>query len=190
MLCMRTHADFSICNMNYFFNGVIVVEGKSDVAFLSSFIDSIYVMTNGYEIPSDEVDFLSHLPSDKPIIVLTDSDDAGDIIRDRLNKALSKSINLKVNPLKCNKNGKHGIAECDKEEIINVLIEHLSKDSRITTAIKSSDLYGLDKEARNYLCKQLHLGKCNAKTFLKRINYLNIDMETINATMEKYYGNK
>ena len=190
MLCMRTHVGFSTFNMNYYFDGVIVVEGKSDVAFLSSFIDSIYVMTNGYEIPTDEIDFLSNLPSNKAVIVLTDSDEAGETIRGRLNKILNKSINVKVNPIRCNKNGKHGVAECDREEVINVLLEHFTNKSDKTNSIKSSDIYGLDKNARAYICKQLHLGKCNAKTFLKRINYLNIDMNIINATMEKYYGNK
>ena len=32
-------------------NGIIVVEGKTDVAFLSQFIDAEFVTTNGSEIP-------------------------------------------------------------------------------------------------------------------------------------------
>ena len=35
----------------YYFDGVIVVEGKSDVSYLSSFIDSRYFITNGYAVP-------------------------------------------------------------------------------------------------------------------------------------------
>ena len=71
--------------MKYYFDGVIVVEGKDDEAFLSSFINSIYVRTSGYVIPDEEIDFLNHLEN-KRIIVLTDSDAAGETIRDRLNK--------------------------------------------------------------------------------------------------------
>ena len=105
--------------MKYHLDNIVVVEGKADEAYLSSFIDAVYVKTNGYEIPSKEIEFLNNPRNNKSIIVLTDSDAAGKEIRTRLNKLLKNPINVEVNILRCNKNGKHGVAECDKEEIRN-----------------------------------------------------------------------
>ena len=49
-----------------FYDGIIVVEGRGDEAFLSSFIDSIYVVTNGFELNKKDIDFLvNHLPFDE-----------------------------------------------------------------------------------------------------------------------------
>ena len=39
--------------MKYFVDGIIVVEGISDVAFLSEFIEAEFVTTNGSEIPTE-----------------------------------------------------------------------------------------------------------------------------------------
>ena len=106
--------------MKYCFDGLIVVEGKDDVAFLSSFINSLYVTTRGNVIPTEELDFLNHL-NDKKIIVLTDSDQAGDKIRERLNKLLSNSINIRLDSISRKQKGKHGVAETTKEEVLNKL---------------------------------------------------------------------
>ena len=42
----------------FYFNGIIVVEGKTDVAFLSSVIMSEYVISNGYEVPKAGIAYL------------------------------------------------------------------------------------------------------------------------------------
>ena len=44
--------------MKYFINKIIVVEGKEDVSYLSSFIDSEYIVTNGYELPKEEIEYI------------------------------------------------------------------------------------------------------------------------------------
>ena len=50
MSFIKTPANYLMLMNKYYFNGVIVVEGKSDVSYLSSFIDSLYFTTNGYDI--------------------------------------------------------------------------------------------------------------------------------------------
>ena len=173
--------------MKYCFDGIIVVEGKNDVSFLSSFIDSVFVITNGYEIPSKEIEFINNERNAKKVIILTDSDAAGKQIREKLNKVIRSGINVEVDLLKCNKNNKHGVAECDKDEVINVLKEHFV-DKRQNSSLALKDL-NVTKEERDFLCEQLHLGICNAKTSIKRINYLEISLEEINNLLTKY-GNK
>lgn len=172
--------------MKYHISNVIVVEGKDDEAFLSSFIDAIYVKTNGYQIPKEEIDFLNNPRNQKPIIILTDSDEAGKQIRERINKLVNKGLNVEVDIIKCNKKNKHGVAECEREEVINALKEHI--DSMILKeTITNADIVSLDigKSKREIICDELKLGLCNNKTFIKRLNYLGYTKEEL-----KKYGNK
>ena len=176
----------------YYFDGVIVVEGTSDSAFLSSFIDSLFVETNGYQLPKQEIEFLKALPKEKKIIVLTDSDEAGKQIRNKLNNQLNGVINVSVDINLCNKNNKHGVAECDKNEIINILKEYLTKEQRNCQQLTTNDIIGLGintKNKREYLCSKLNLGICNNKTMIKRMNLLKISKDDIKNTMEGYHGN-
>lgn len=64
-----------------FIPGVIVVEGKHDVSRLSSLYESIYVVTNGYDIPENDKKFLILLDEKIPVFILTDNDEAGNFIR-------------------------------------------------------------------------------------------------------------
>lgn len=172
------------------FNGVLVVEGSNDASYISSFMDAVIVTTNGYEIPELELDFLTHLPKDKNIYILTDSDEAGNRIRERLNQLIPTATNIFVDIDKCNKRNKHGVAECDKEELLKVLEKHLIEPKN-SGLLSLNDIYsiGLDnKNKRDYVSLKLHLGKCNNKTLLKRINYLEITLEEIKTTL-KDYGN-
>ena len=169
-------------------NGVLVVEGNNDISYISSLYDGLFVKTNGYEIPKEEIDFLNNLPESVNIYVLTDSDEAGKVIRERLNKELKSCKDVVVDINKCDKHGKHGVAECDKEELIKTL-NQISSLKTIENGMSLSDLINLGvdaKEKRDWLTKELHLGICNNKTLLKRINYLNIKESRIREIMEKY----
>lgn len=175
--------------MKYCFDGVIVVEGNNDVSFLSSFIDSVFVITNGYEISSDELDFLKNI--NNKVIILTDSDEAGRKIREKLNNELINTINVEVDATKCNKNNKHGVAECEKEEVVRCLKPHFCGNSyTINYSLADLNRLGIDnKEKRNYLAEQFHLGKCNNKTLLKRLSFKQINIDDIEKVMEGYNGN-
>ena len=68
--------------MKDIFNGIIVVEGKTDVSVLSSFLDAEYVITNGSAIDNDVLDYLLSRSKNTQIVVLTDPDMPGKRIRD------------------------------------------------------------------------------------------------------------
>ena len=177
-----------LISMKKTINGVLVVEGTNDASYISSLYDGLIVVTNGYEIPNEEIDFLNHLPENTNIYILTDSDEAGKQIRERLNNKVKNSKNITVDISKCNKNGKHGVAECDKEELIKVLDAYIC-DKCAFGNLTTNDLLELgvdNKEKRFYLSKELHIGKCNNKTLLKRLNYLNIKETRIREVMESY----
>ncbi len=177
--------------MKYFIKSIIVVEGKEDVSYLSSFIDALYVETKGYNASKNDIDFLINASKIEKIIILTDSDEAGEKIRNELSKHILDAIHLSVSKDKCNKNGKHGVAECEKEEIVKILSPYFVKDNH-NTELSLDDLIqiGIDnKEKRRFVCEQLSLGLCNTKTLIKRVNYLGINKEQLREALNQY-GNK
>ena len=188
---MRIHVSFLTLNMKRIIDGIIVVEGTGDSSYLSSFIDALFIETNGYDIKEEDVDFLQHCH--KKIIILTDSDEAGESIRRKLSKKLPDAINIRVNSNMCNKNGKHGVAECKKEEIFNVLKEHFINENKSTIKMSFNDLISItkgQKEIKKWISNFYHLGTTNNKEMLKRINAIGLSANDIKREVLDQYGNK
>lgn len=178
--------------MKYFIDKLIVVEGKEDVSYLSSFIESEYITTNGYEIPKEEIDYINEASKHKEILVLVDPDKAGREIENKLKEKIKKATYILVDISKCLRGKKNGVAECEKEEIIKVLKPHFSSKNPQKSHNLQRNLSKLDfndKELRNYLCKKYHLGKCNLKKLFVRIETLEIPLEELNKSIREYYGN-
>lgn len=68
----------------------VIVEGKYDKIKLSSIIDGLIIETRGFQIFSDkeQVDMIRRLADKRGILVLTDSDSAGFLIRNYLSGAV------------------------------------------------------------------------------------------------------
>ena len=165
--------------MKIYLNGILVVEGKEDASYLSNYISSEIVTTNGFEISKETVSYLK----DKKIIVLTDPDEAGKNIRNKLNELLPNSINVEVDIKKCVRNTKNGVAECDIDEVLTKLKPFATNQKDTESDISLTDLYNLglmnNKDLRERACKKLNLGKCNAKTMYKRLLNNNIKLEQL-----------
>lgn len=171
-------------------DAVIVVEGKSDIQFLESFIDAILVSTNGSDVPRETIEYLLNLSRTKDIIVLTDPDSPGKRIRDILDANIPNLKHAYVEKCKSIKKHKVGVAESSKEHVLESL-KHLiySKDMKLGN-ISMEQLYQLgltgqpnSAELRQKVMKELHLGFGNAKTMLKRINQLNITISELEKTV-------
>ena len=178
--------------MKYFINKIIVVEGKEDVSYLSSFIEAEYITTNGYDISSDEIEYLNEASKHKEILVLVDPDKAGREIEERLKSKLIKATYLTVNISACNRGKKNGIAECDQDEVIKVLESHFSNKNQQKTCKTQGNFSKLDftdKSLRTYLSKKFHLGKCNLKKFIQRLKTLEIEDTELEKSIKEYYGN-
>ena len=167
-------------------DGVIVVEGKTDVAFLSSFIDAEFVTTNGSEISKETIEYLKKISSTKNIYVLTDPDYPGERIRKVLDENTPNLKHCFVKKENSIKGGKVGVAESTIEEIKNALKNSVQTNKAKVGNLTMNDLVelglsGSDKanEKRNKIASELNLGHCNAKTFLKRANYCNISKEDL-----------
>ncbi len=167
-------------------NGIIVVEGITDVSFLSQFIEAEFVTTNGSEIPASTIEYLKKASEKHEIFVLTDPDSPGKKIRDTLDQYIPNLKHCFISKENAVKKNKIGVAESTKEEVLNALENYIEITKENVGTITYSDLNKLglvgDENSsikRDKVINNFHLGHCNAKTFLKRINYLNLSLEDI-----------
>ena len=170
--------------------GILVVEGKSDVAFLTNYIDAEFVITNGSDIPFETINYLKEMSKSKDIIVLTDPDFPGKKIRDTLDKEIPNLKHVFIDKDRAIKHHKVGVAEADIDMVLDAL-NHLYENRDPLGTISMSDLYelgliGKDDSffKRKIASEKLHLGFCNAKTFLKRINTSNISIEELKEALK------
>lgn len=171
-------------------DGIVVVEGKTDVAFLSSFLDTEFVITNGSEISEKTIDYLKKSSENRDIFVLTDPDFPGKKIRDTLDLAIPNLKHCFVSKENSIKHNKVGVAESTKDEVLSALKNYLVIKKNSTAKINTSDLYRLglvgkedSSQKRMNLCNKLHLGFCNAKTFLQRLNSSNISIKELEESL-------
>ena len=168
--------------MKKIINGIIVVEGKTDVAFLSTYFDAEFVITNGSEISQETINYLKKMSSQKSIYVLTDPDAPGKRIRDVLDSQIEGLKHCFITKENSIKHGKVGVAEGNIKEIEKSLENYFVLDKKSSTNIlTSSDLLKLGlsggegaNKKRYDVSKKLNIGYCNAKTFLKRVNSMNL----------------
>ncbi len=135
----------------------IIVEGKYDKIKLSSIVDAVIIVTNGFSVINDreKLDLIRFYAKNKGIIILTDSDSAGFKIRGLLKGAISNSMIINVyipeifgkerRKTQPSREGKLGVEGMDKK----ILIEAFDR-AKIDTFenpgspnIKRMDLYEL-----------------------------------------------
>ena len=159
-----------------------IVEGKYDKVKLDSFIDALIIPTNGFSIFNDteKRDLICKLAKENGIIIITDSDSAGMMIRNHI-KGFVKDGNIinvfipdilgkesrKTTHSKEGKLGVEGISveiltKCFENAGVNV--ENSNDNAKKSWQIKKSDLYedgflGCDNSSqkREILLKRLAL---------------------------------
>ena len=176
--------------MKKIIDGIIVVEGTNDVSFLSSLIDATFVSLNGLEI--NNVEYLKKAAKQKPIYLLTDSDKEGENIRSKVKTLIPECIDVIVDSSKCNKNGKHGVFECETAEIYRVFSKYFKdfkenlNNNDLSKIAQKISLSNKPQELRNYICEKLGIENCNNKTFIKRISLLNIKGEELDKLIKEF----
>lgn len=172
-------------------DGIIVVEGKTDVAFLETFLDATFVTTNGSEISSKTIEYIKELSKTNRIIVLTDPDSPGNRIRKVLDEHIDGLCHAFVDKKVSIKKHKVGVAESTKEEVLKALNNLIinNKDNIETIGMSEIVELGLtgndnSMELRLYICDYYHLGYCSTnKTFIKRLNALKINKKMIKEAL-------
>lgn len=179
----------------------IIVEGKYDMIKLSSIFDTIILTTDGFGIfkNKEKVELIKKLSEKNGIIILTDSDSAGGIIRSYLKSILPDNKihhiflpRIKGKEKRKTKNsseGLLGVEGIDKETILTAFERFLPKKASqnkkaINTAfLMSQGLSGGSESSlkRKYLLDRLNLPYCiSTATFKKILSEISSEEEIIN----------
>ncbi len=174
-------------------NALIVVEGKTDIDFLSSFIEADFYSVNGSAVEEKDFNFINEYLSRGNVIVLTDPDFPGIQIRNKIKEKCPKIHDAFIRKEVSIKHHKVGVAESTKEEILTALTnpKNFEPISDNKNKISTLDLYDLGltgKEdsfkKRKYLSEYFKIGFNNSKSFLKRINMLNISKKELEEVLK------
>ena len=171
---------------------LIVVEGKTDLIFLKSFLDADIVITNGSEVSHETLEFIKAANKRQGVIILTDPDYPGIRIRNIVSEYIGVCKHAYVEKKKAIKGKKVGIAETNKEDIIEALKNVVTYSNVYDKNITEIDLYELglfgkedSKLKRTKVCEYYHLGWCNAKTFLKRVNMFGLTIKDVKEVINR-----
>ena len=156
----------------------VIVEGKYDKIKLSNILDAFIIETNGFAIFKDKtkLSFIKKLAKERGIIILTDSDHAGFMIRNYISSGVPKEQikNVYIPDIfgkekrkdTPSKEGKLGVEGMTKE-VIRASLEKAgvsSTSSVCDNPITTIDFYDLgltgganSKEKRKAVCKVLDL---------------------------------
>lgn len=181
----------------------VIVEGKYDKITLENVIDALIIPTNGFSVfkDSQKRDLIRLLAKEKGVIVMTDSDNAGNLIRAYIKKIVgdSRIINVYVPSLKGKEKRK---TKASKEGLLGVegmspeMIEEALKRSgvigrkvpRNTRKITKNDMYllglsGRDNSAlkRKQLLKKMELPESLSSSAM-------IDIVNTLYTYEEFIG--
>ncbi|MCR4562470.1 MAG: ribonuclease M5 [Bacilli bacterium] len=164
------------------FDGILVVEGKMDKDLIESFLDCEIVTTNGSDVPHETILYLQEASQNKTVVVLTDPDAPGKRIRDVLDHNIPNLQHAFVPKEKAIKGHKVGVAESDKETILEALKHIVPSSSEKESNLTMNDFFDLglasgpnSEELRHKIELKFHLGHSNAKTMLNRCRHLGLN---------------
>ena len=127
-------------------NKAVIVEGKYDKIKLENFIDAYIITTNGFRIFKDteKRELLKKIANDSGIIIMTDSDSAGMVIRNFLKDIIKEGdiINVYLPQISGKEKRKN---EKSKEGFLGV--EGLSEEI-ITNALKRAGVFMTSEEKK------------------------------------------
>lgn len=174
--------------------GVIVVEGKTDIHFLSSFIQSEFVSVNGSAVSPKEIAYLASLPLNTPIYVLTDPDYPGMKIREHIRQAIPRVIDVFIPKESSIRHGKVGVAEANKDVVLDafnqITIQHSNPNELGNLTLGDlMDLHLIGHEHarmnRDQLSTRFPIGHTNGKTLLHRLNRQGVTRDQIKEVLNE-----
>lgn len=156
----------------------VIVEGKYDKIKLSSILDALIITTNGFNIFKDKekLELIRYYAEKTGIIIMTDSDKAGFIIRNHIKGAVKNGriINVYIpdimgkekRKVKPSAEGKLGVEGVDKKIILNAL------EKAGVTAVSSKSVEKITKT--HLFSLGLSGGKNSSDLRKKLLNYLHL----------------
>lgn len=178
----------------------IVCEGKYDKITLGSVVEGHIITTDGFGIFNDKEKelLIKRLCGDGKLIVLTDSDSAGSLIRSKIRGFIPKQqlINLytpcipgkekrKPSP---SAQGLLGVEGMEQKLLYELLLPYSCDEIKCRAELNKADMYALGlsgrdgaDELRKKLCNCLSLPPLSANALLEALNMLYSKEEIIKA---------
>lgn len=168
---------------------VIVVEGHSDTKRLQSFFEVETIETHGLGLTDETLEYIKEVNEKRGVILFLDPDSPGEKIRNRINEYIPGLKNAFVLKENARTTKKVGVEHASKEvlaEALNNLVSY--EEDKKTITMKEFIELGLNgmpdsSIRRDAVSKAFHIGKCNAKIMLKRLNLLGISKRDIEEVL-------
>ena len=179
-----------------FFKGIIVVEGKSDINFLSTFLSGKLFSTNGCDINDKKLNLLNKLSNTNQIIVITDPDKKGNEIRNKINNKIGSVVNIILDKESCKNKKKIGLAESNIEYIVGKIKEKvtLSNDEMFSFDINLSNILQLNKKyninVKDLISKIYDIEIPTNKTLLKILYLFDFNLDILEKFIEEILNGK
>ena len=166
--------------MKPYIDGIIVVEGTNDAALITSLIDAEVVTLNGCELKN--IKYLKLASKNNQIYLLTDPDQEGKRIRQKVLNEIPSCINIEIDINKCTKDIKNGVAECENNEVLHVISKYCTNKPQEIKNDKNIIFTSLEREK---ICLKLGIENVNNKQLNKRLKRLKINEEQIQRMLEE-----
>lgn len=173
---------------------IIVVEGKSDTRRLKEIFNNIQTFeTSGLGLDEDKIEQLKSLGQEYRLIVFTDPDGPGEIIRDRLRKHIPGLLHAYLPNDKALSSDKLkiGVEHAGRKDIEQAL-NNLYHDNSVQLDYQVCDLieWGIyaSKKKRQLFCNSLNIAYGNNQKVLKQLNSFAISKEQINQALKEIDG--
>ncbi len=176
----------------------IIVEGRDDEARVKQLLDAMIIVTHGFGIKEETWKLIDKAYREKGVIIFTDPDHAGEMIRRKIEKRCPKALHANLSREKARKNKDIGVENASSEDILTAILSAkskksetqgkslLSNNSQSESSLSPEDIYALGicggegaKIRRERLCDKLGIGYTNAKGFIKRANDFGISKKDI-----------
>lgn len=163
---------------------IIVVEGRDDLIKVKAALECEVVITHGFGFGEKLLTELKALQEKRGLIILTDPDHAGKMIRRKIEEAIPEAKHAFISREKATKNDDIGIENATFEEIRNAIERAKPVSVNAECVFSKSDLlkHGLigdcgATDKRNRLTELLKIGHCNGKQLLNKLNNFGITRE-------------
>ena len=166
-------------------NELLVVEGKHDSANLKRYFVVDTKETQGANIKRKIIEELKKQAETRQIVIFTDPDASGNYIRETLSREIPGCLHAYLRSDDCRDKAKVGIEHASKEVLeaaLNTIISYKESSGSLTLAdLTELNLCGNTQARKNRdkISRKYHIGDCNAKSLLKRLNALNIAKEEL-----------
>lgn len=162
---------------------VVVCEGYHDLEKIKKAVPGIEcIITDGSKVKPETLEMIKSLSKSANIIIMTDPDYPGERIRTIVQSVVPNAKHAFIKKENCisNNHKKVGIEHASISEIKEALDNVLSPTTK-RNVITNNDLFNLGLNGdinssliRDEISKKLNIGKPNAKTFLNRINIMDL----------------